>query len=128
MTQTTKTKQILIVEDDENSQSVMRSLLEHHTFQVTLAANGKQALEHLEEQQFDAFIIDLSMPEMDGWQLLNVLRNDTVNSQIPCIAITAFHSAEVAMKAIDAGFTAYFSKPINVYTFEKELSDLLDKP
>lgn len=118
-------KHILVAEDDTNSQSVIRSLLEFHTFQVVVAANGKQALEELENHEFDAFIIDLSMPEMDGWQLLDAIKSDSKTALSPCIAITAFHSAEVSLKAREAGFTAYFSKPIDVYTFKEELSAIL---
>lgn len=126
MNQSTKTKRVLIVEDDTNSQLVIQSLLEHYTFQVDVAENGKQALEFLDEHDFSAFIVDLSMPEMDGWELVDVLQRDPLTRDIPCIAITAFHSPEVMMKVKEAGFVAYFAKPIDVYTFEQELSGLLD--
>lgn len=118
--------QILIAEDDINSQQLTSELLEYFAYEVKLAANGKEALQLFQAHAFDAVIIDLSMPEMDGWQLLKSIQAE--QASIPCIAVTAFHSASVARRAKDAGFAAYFPKPIDVYTFQKQLAALLNRP
>lgn len=114
---------ILVVEDDVHSREVVRELLDHHQVEVDVAENATRALELLQEHHYTAVVIDLSLPGMSGWELLNTIRE---TEAIPCIAITAYHSANVAQEAIKAGFTAYFPKPIDVTSFVDDLAAYLN--
>jgi CheY-like chemotaxis protein len=64
---------------------------------------------------------------MDGWGLLSTIRNNPKTASIPAVAVTAFHSSNVAQEAIKAGFDAYFPKPIEATSFVRELERILDQ-
>lgn len=113
--------QLLVVEDDPDGQEVVGRILRHHNIQHVVVATGEDALDTLASQPFTGAIIDLALPGMDGWRLLQEIQH---HFDIPCVAITAFHSAEVAVQAIDAGFVAYFPKPLDATSFVRELTNV----
>jgi len=92
----------------------------HHRVVHTICGSGEEALEIFGQAgAFTAVIIDLALPGMDGWTLLKQLRS--LSNTLPCAAITAYHSPELAVKAIEAGFTVYFPKPLDLTSFMREL-------
>jgi CheY-like chemotaxis protein len=117
---------ILVVEDDIHAQKVVSILLRHYDIQVDVAANAEQALELFQSHSYTAIIIDLSLPGISGWDLIKRIRADLVGKTIPCVAVTAFHSPSVAQQALNEGFTAYFSKPIDVTHFIDDLKPYLN--
>lgn len=116
---------VLLVEDEVDAQEVIIPLLEQHNMSVSTAFTGEDALEILKAERPTFAIVDLSLPRMDGWELLNAMRSDPSLSSIPAVAITAYHSTEVAQEAVAAGFAAYFPKPVNARTFVKDLVSIL---
>ena len=80
---------VLVVDDDEATRLVLRRHLQHNNWTVTTAANGRVALECLAEQRPDIILLDLMMPEMDGFQFLEHLRADESNNGIPVVVISA---------------------------------------
>lgn len=116
-------QRILIVEDDVHGLNITRSLLEHRGFGVDAAADAEQALHWLEQTTYQAAIIDLSLPGLSGWELLNAIRQCCPT--MPCIAVTAYHSPRVAQQTRDAGFVAYFAKPFDVEGFVDKVSQIL---
>lgn len=112
---------ILVIEDDPDGQEVVTRMLRHHNIQPVTVGSAEEALALLEENQYTAAIVDLALPGMDGWHLLQEIRSTPQLQNMPCIAITAYHSAEVAVDAIDAGFDAYFPKPLDPTSFVREL-------
>ena len=113
--------QLLVVEDDPDGQEVVGRILRHHNIAHVVVGTGEEALETLASQPFTGALIDLALPGMDGWRLLQEIQH---HYAIPCVAVTAFHSAEVAVQAIDAGFAAYFSKPLDATSFVRELASV----
>ena len=116
---------VLVVEDDPDGQEVVAVLLRHHRIAADMVFRAEEALELLSQNQYTLAIIDLSLPGMDGWTLLNNIQRNPQTSNLPCIAITAFHSPEIIMKAIQAGFLAYFPKPLEATSFVRELEHIL---
>jgi CheY-like chemotaxis protein len=116
---------ILVVEDDPDGQEVVSRMLRHHNISVAVASTAEDALVYLRDHDFTAAVVDLALPGMNGWQLLDAIRADDTTHALPCIAITAYHSAEVAVDAIDAGFDAYFSKPLDTTSFVRELERVI---
>ncbi len=116
-----KTLQVLVVEDELDSQEVVRGLLQYHGLECRVAGTAEEALYVLESMTPQAIIVDLSLPAMDGWGLLKTLKRDRRLDRVPCVAVTAYHSVEVAQKAIQAGFDAYFAKPIDINSFVGDL-------
>jgi len=117
---------ILVVEDDVDGQEVVEHILRHHNLPADIVSDGEEAIERLATNQYSAAILDLSLPKIDGWTLLATIHDDAKTANLPCIAVTAFHSAEVAIKAIEAGFVAYFPKPLDPTSFVRELERALE--
>ena len=109
---------VLVVDDEKLSRDILRRLLTHFQMDVEVAKSGADALALTEEKSFDFAIIDLAMPQMDGWQLLEALQ--TIS--LPAIALTAFYDPQVAREAKIAGFLACFPKPANTKIIEEILS------
>jgi two-component system cell cycle response regulator DivK len=116
---------VLVVEDDPDGQEVVGLMLRHHRISSEMVFNAEDALVLLAQNQYNLAILDLSLPGMDGWKLLETIQHNPHTAHIPCVAITAFHSADVAVKAIQAGFLAYFPKPLEATSFVRELEHLV---
>ena len=120
-------RKILLVEDDPDGQFVMEELLTALDCSVDLASSVAEAENYIFQQQgqYEMAIIDLSLPDRSGWELLQEIQDS--HSLTPCIAVTAYHSAETRQQALEAGFQAYFAKPLNVAQFTRSLGDLLKR-
>ena len=70
-------------------------------------------------------MIDLGLPGMDGWEVLQAIRANPETAGLPCVAMTAFHTSSVRQQAIEAGFNAYFPKPLDDTLFVRELSRVI---
>ncbi|MBV6623357.1 MAG: response regulator [Rivularia sp. (in: Bacteria)] len=107
-------RHILIVDDVCENRSVLIGLLEPLGFKLTETRNGKQALLKAKQQPFDLIITDIMMPEMDGFEMLEHLRNDSEIKHINVIVSSASVSDMDRMKSLDAGADNFLPKPINV--------------
>jgi two-component system, cell cycle response regulator DivK len=114
---------ILLVEDNNDSRDLYRHMLEKLGHKVIEATNGKEALKVAIKQNPEMVIMDLSMPEVDGFQATSALRSIKNFSRIPILAITAYPKSHWQDKAEDAGCDAFLQKP---FTHE-DLSAILDK-
>ncbi|MBI5958193.1 MAG: response regulator [Chloroflexi bacterium] len=117
--------QVLIVEDEQDSVQVVSQILLHYGVTVHVARNGFECLDTLQKLIPTLIITDLAMPGLDGWQTLMEIRANAKTAHIPVVAITAYHSANVAQNAIEAGFDAYFPKPFEPTTFMESLARLV---
>ncbi len=113
----TNTWKVIVVEDTYDDQQLVSRILEHYGIEVYIAQNGNECLQLLNDVEPTVIITDLAMPGKDGWQTLVAIRSDVNMAHIPVIAITAYHSTDVAEDAMKAGFDGYFPKPINPQTF-----------
>lgn len=118
-------KRILVVEDDPDGQEVVGRLLKFHRLNYMATTSGEDALESLKSNEFNVGIFDLALPGMDGFTLLQTIRSTPGISKMPCVAITAYHSSDVAVKAIEAGFAAYFPKPLDSTSFVREIARII---
>ena len=116
---------MLVVEDDPYSQDVASTILQYHGVIVDVVATAEDGLQLLQSNRYDAAIIDLSLPAMDGWSLLRHIKSNPGHAGMPCIAVTAYYSGQVAQQAIESGFAAFFPKPLEPETFVQDLSQFL---
>src|SRR5579885_2096654 len=116
---------VLVIEDEADNTEVIREMFEFNAIQSWASATAEEALEMIPTVQPNLFVVDLALPGMDGWGLLQALRNNPATASIPAVAITAYHSITVARQAIEAGFAAYFPKPIDTTSFVRELARIL---
>ena len=118
---------ILVVEDDPDGQAVVAHILEYLNIQIDIAGDAEMAGEYLFDSGivYNAVIVDLALPGKDGWELLAEIQTHPATNNFPCLAVTAYHTSKLREEAIAAGFTAYFSKPIDATTFARELETML---
>ena len=116
---------VLIVEDNVDNFELVRFLLERAGYEVLSAANGLEGLDAAKRELPDLILMDLSMPEMDGWNATAHLKADEHTRGIPVLALTAHTLPGDRKRAIDAGCDGYISKPINVASFDKLVATLL---
>src|SRR5262245_50042930 len=124
MTTDTSSWEVIIVEDQPDLAEVVAKILRFHNIRVHITNNGPECLELLHHFTPTMIISDLAMPGMDGWTLLENLRANPATASIPVVAITAYHSTEVADSAIRVGFDAYFPKPVDAGTFVTRLVEV----
>jgi CheY-like chemotaxis protein len=113
-------KKILIVEDEESNFELLKAMLRKMNLDIFWAQNGLQAIELCESHNFSLVLMDIKMPEMNGYDAIRILRNRGL--QIPIIAQTAYARIEDEDISIKMGFDGYISKPID----RKKLFDLVD--
>ena len=109
-----KNKRVLLVEDNEMNQEVACEFLAQVGIQVTLAGNGRIALEKLMLQRFDLVLMDCQMPVMDGYEATRQIRKMSELEDMPIIAMTANAMVEDKQMCLAAGMNAHLSKPIQV--------------
>ncbi|MBF0162183.1 MAG: response regulator [Magnetococcales bacterium] len=108
-------RQILLVEDLINNQLLARMILEKAGHRVTLAVDGLQALELLAKQRFDLVLMDVQMPEMDGFEATRRIRAGSgLDSQVPIVAVTAWTTKEEEQLCLDVGMNGLLCKPYTV--------------
>ncbi len=105
---------LLVAEDNEINQQVARGILENNGFRVDMANNGRLAIDALRTQPYDAVLMDIHMPEMDGYAASREIRKDEKFKDLPIIAMTANAMAGDREKALAAGMNDHVAKPIDV--------------
>jgi len=108
---------ILIVEDNMDNYQLVRYVLERAGYDVFLAVNGRDGVDAARAQKPDLILMDLGMPEMDGWKAAEKLKSDAETKSIPLYALTAHTLPFERKRALDAGCDGYLSKPIQMKGF-----------
>ena len=108
--------QLLVVEDNPSNQQVVREILRRVDVNVTLASSGVEALDILQQRNFDTILMDIEMPELDGLQTTRLIRADSRFRDLPIIAMTAHAMKEDRERCLAAGMNDYVSKPLNPET------------
>jgi len=103
---------ILLAEDNKINQMVATELLRIEGFETTVAGNGHIVLELLQEQQFDLILMDIQMPEMDGFETTRAIRADSRFANIPILAMTANAMSGDRELCLEAGMNDHVPKPI----------------
>jgi two-component system cell cycle response regulator DivK len=102
---------VLVVEDNLDNYELVRTILEMVGYDTFLADNGRDGVTAARKQKPDLILMDMSLPEMDGWNATKLIREDPETAHIPMIALTV-HTLPIERKrALDAGVDAYLPKP-----------------
>jgi len=121
---------VLVADDSQVNTLVAKGFLEYYSIEVSVARNGKEALNILAEKEHDLVLMDCHMPEMDGFEATKLIRSGSSKSpasSVPVIALTADVMEEVVEKCLEAGMNAYLSKPLDRLEFEKVLGQFLSE-
>jgi DNA-binding NtrC family response regulator len=118
---------LLVVDDDETNRKILSDRLEAEGHKVSVAENGRRALDILQRERFDLVLLDILMPEMDGYQVLKHLKSQPGLRDIPVIVLSALDAIESAVKCIEMGAEDYLTKPFNQVLLRARIGACLEK-
>ncbi|HTI63899.1 MAG TPA: response regulator [Gemmatimonadaceae bacterium] len=112
ITQTAAPHSILLVEDNEDNRIIYATALRYAGYTVIEAVTGTQGIQQAREHQPDLILMDISVPELDGWEATAVLKADPRTQHIPIVAVTAHALPGDEERSLQAGCDGYLAKPI----------------
>jgi two-component system, cell cycle response regulator DivK len=118
-------KKVLVADDKDTGRELVRTVLERSGHQVFEASNGEQAVAEARRIHPDLIILDIHMPGLDGFGVIETLRREEAFKAIPIIALTASAMMGDRERAIASGFTGYITKPIRLDALRAEVERLL---
>ncbi len=117
----------LVVDDNEMNRDLLTRRLQRQGHEVVTAVNGRDALLKLDTCTIDLILLDIMMPEMNGYELLTILKSDPDRQRIPIIVISAAHDVESIVKGIELGAEDYLPKPFNPMLLKARIRASLEK-
>ncbi len=115
----------LLVEDNENNRYLLTLLLQAAGMNVVAAENGRAALEMARKERPDCILLDIQMPEMDGYEVAARLKSDAELANIPIIGVSSFAMPGDREKAFRMGFAGYIEKPVDPEHFAESVLGIL---
>lgn len=104
---------ILVIEDNELNRDMLVRRLQRRGFETSVAEDGQQGIDTARTQRPDLILMDMSLPEVDGWTATRTLKSDPVTQHIPIIALTAHAMASDRDSALEAGCDDFDTKPVD---------------
>jgi len=118
---------ILLVEDNEMNRDMLSRRLQRKGFEVAMATDGREGVAMAQAAPYDLILMDMSLPEIDGWEATRQLRAAPATQRVPIIALTAHAMAGDRDKALEAGCDDYDTKPIELERLLGKIQTLLDR-
>ncbi len=118
---------ILLVEDNEMNRDMLSRRLERKGYEVVMAIDGQEGIDKAREGGYDVILMDMSLPEIDGWDATRQLRASAETAAVPIIALTAHAMAGDRERAIEAGCDDYDTKPIELPRLLSKIETLLQR-
>lgn len=118
---------ILVIEDDMDNLELVRLLLSNAGHEVLAASDGRKGLKTIQTEKPDLILLDLTIPEIDGWKMAGMLKEDPATRETPLVALTAHTLPGDRRRALEAGCDGYISKPIDVPNFAAEVGKYLSE-
>ena len=119
---------ILLVEDNEMNRDMLSRRLARRGYDVAIAVDGRQGIDMARAGGYDLILMDMSLPELDGWEATRQLRADRGIPRVPIIALTAHAMSGDREKALEAGCDDYDTKPIELDRLLGKIAALLGNP
>jgi len=122
-----KEASLLVIDDKESNRDFLSRRLRKQGFTVDIAENGRKGLEMVHAHPYDLILLDIIMPELDGYQMLAKLKEDATFRHIPVIMISALNEIDSVVKCIEMGAEDYLQKPFNQIILTAKISAALDR-
>ena len=119
---------ILLVEDNEMNRDMLSRRLQKRGYEVSMAMDGRQGVEMARAGGFDLILMDMSLPEIDGWEATRQLRAVPETRTVPIIGLTAHAMSGDREKALEAGCNDYDTKPVELPRLLAKIETLLGSP
>ena len=120
-------RRLLVVDDNEMNRDLLSRRLKQQGHRVANARNGREALEMIAAEEFDLVLLDIMMPELDGYKVLERMRAEGTLDQLPVIMISAVTEMESVIRCIEMGATDYLPKPFNPVLLKARVGATLEK-
>ncbi len=121
-----KNKKILIIDDSAVNNVLLENVLEDQNYEVIIAFNGNDAFKAIDKNIPDLILLDIMMPDMDGYKILEELKSKENTKQIPVIMVSAKSDSLDIDKAMELGAVDYIIKPINIKTILEKIQGYID--
>src|SRR5512138_1399694 len=118
---------LLVIDDNKVNRLLLARSLEQQGHNITLAESGRKGLELLRIHNFDLVLLDIQMPEMDGYQVLSQIMSDIQLRSIPVIVTSAVEELDSVAKCIEMGAEDYLTKPLNAILLRARINSSLEK-
>jgi two-component system cell cycle response regulator DivK len=118
---------VLVVDDQPDNLMIAKAALEFQGATVIVAGNGEEGMLLLQAQQPTTILLDLSMPKMDGWEMLRRIRSRPETAKTPVIALTAHAMTGDRERVMAAGFNGYIAKPFDVMTLPIQIQQIMSQ-
>jgi CheY-like chemotaxis protein len=118
---------ILVVDDNDLNLVLLAKILELEGYQVTMAHSGLEAIQSAEQKMPDLALLDVMMPEMNGYELCQKMRQPPFSTEMPIVMLTAMSSDGERAQALEAGANDIWSKPFDMEIFRRRIGELLKK-
>jgi adenylate cyclase len=118
---------VLVVDDNETNRDLLFRRLTRQGYEVAVAEDGRRALERISAEEFDLVLLDIMMPELNGYQVLQHLKSDARLRHIPVIMISALDEVDSVVRCIGIGAEDYLSKPFNPVLLKARIGACLEK-
>ncbi len=122
------THSVLVVDDNRMNRLKMTRALDRGDFQISEASGGQEALDLLQSQVFHLVLLDLLMPEVDGFQVLERMQSDQQLARIPVIMVSAVEEKEAVERCLKIGAVDYITKPVGAETLNDRVRRALHLP
>ena len=116
---------LLVVDDNEMNRDVLSRRLKRQGYEVSMAEDGRQALDMIREKSFHLILLDIMMPGMNGYQVLESLKSDQSLREIPVIMTSALDEADRIEQCIEMGAEDYLQKPFDMILVKARISECL---
>ncbi|OAB35315.1 response regulator transcription factor [Paenibacillus glacialis] len=113
---------ILVVEDDQEIQELIKQFLMTQQYSVEVASDGLEGMKQFNKQSFDLILLDVMMPNLDGFEVAKMIRNE---SNVPIIMLTALEEEQEQMKGFDIGIDDYITKPFSFHVLIRRVKAVL---
>jgi two-component system cell cycle response regulator DivK len=118
---------ILVVEDNEDNRDSLSRRLERRGFEVLMAHDGKHGVEMAAAEKPDLILMDMNMPEMDGWEATRMIKSTPDAADVPVIALTAHAMTGDRERALESGCSDYHTKPVEFQKLLAQIETLLQR-
>ncbi len=115
----------VLIEDNENNRYLLTLLMEHAGFEVVVAADGKSGIDIARREGPDIILLDIQMPEMDGYEVATALKKDPVLARVPIVGVSSFAMPGDRDRAMRTGFAGYIEKPVDPERFAQSVMEFL---
>jgi two-component system, cell cycle response regulator DivK len=118
---------VLLVEDNEANRDMLSRRLARRGYQISIATDGRQGIAAAQAEQPDLILMDMNLPEIDGWEATRLLKSQSTTRHIPVIALTAHAMVSDRQRALEAGCDDYDTKPVELSRLLSKIAALIER-